>query len=272
MELSEQDRIDISDLIKRHGHLMDAGHLDQAGELFTPDVSYDLTDFGLGSLRGTAAMRDAALAVGDANPVGHHVTNIVITPIDDRSAQARSKGIGVYADGTAGSVVYDDVVTRQPGGWKISHRKVTARRAVLGGQQFGAQQPGAREVLERLRQAAISQSADDMSRLYAVDAVHEFPFTRQGLPAKLEGRDEIVNWVTASWKANLLTFERYRTLAIHDTGDPETIIVEQEDLGTSSATGELKLPNLFVLTARNGQITRLRDYVSIPAAEAAIGR
>ena len=32
--LPEQDRADISDLINLHGHLMDAGELDQAGELY----------------------------------------------------------------------------------------------------------------------------------------------------------------------------------------------------------------------------------------------
>ena len=78
-------------------------------------------------------MREAALALGDANPVGHHVTNIVITAVDDRSARVQSKGIGIQASGMAGSVVYDDIVTRQPGGWKISYRKVTARRAAARG-------------------------------------------------------------------------------------------------------------------------------------------
>ena len=267
MELSEQDRIEISDLINLHGHLTDAGDLDRAVQLFTPDVTYDLDDFGLGSLHGTAAMRAAALALGDANPVGHHVTNIVITWIDDRSARVQSKGIGVMADGTAGSVAYDDIVTRQPDGWKISYRKVTARRAAPGEPEAGA-----REILERFRQAAISQSADDMSRVYAADAVHEFPFTRPGMPSRLEGRDEIVNWITAGWKAYPLNYERYRTLAIYDTSDPETIIVEQEALGTSAFTGEFALPNIVVLTVRNGQIARLRDYVNIPAAAAAIGR
>lgn len=267
MALSEQDRIDINDLINQHGHLTDAGQLDQAGELFTPDVTYDLDDFGLGSLHGTAAIRAAALALGDANPVGHHVTNIVITQIDDRSARVQSKGIGIKADGTAGSVGYDDIVMRQPGGWKISYRKVTARRTALGEQEAGA-----REVLERFRQAAISQSADDMSRLYAVDAVHEFPFTRPGVPSRLAGRDEIVNWIAAGWQAYPLKYERYRTLAIYDTSDPETIIVEQEALGTSASTGEFALPNILVLTVRNGQIARLRDYVNVlAAADAAAG-
>ena len=131
---------------------------------------------------------------------------------------------------------------------------------------------GAREVLERFRQAAISQSADDMSGVYAVDAVHEFPFTRPRVPSRLEGRDEIVNWIAASWTGSLLKYERYRTLAIHDTHDPETIIVEQEALGTSTSTGEFALPNIVVLTVRDGRIIRLRDYVNIPAAEAAMGR
>jgi SnoaL-like domain len=55
--LTEQDRIDIGDLINLHGHLTDAGELDQAGDLFTEDVTYDLGDFGLGSLHGTAGPR-----------------------------------------------------------------------------------------------------------------------------------------------------------------------------------------------------------------------
>ena len=116
MALSNQDRIDINDLINLHGHLTDAGRLDRADELFTPDVTYDLDELGRGSLHGTAVLREAALALGAANSVGHHVTNIVITPIDDRSARVQSKGIGIKADGTAGSVVYDDIVTRQPAG------------------------------------------------------------------------------------------------------------------------------------------------------------
>jgi len=267
MTLSEQDRFDINDLLSLHGHLTDTGQLNQAGELFTADVTYDLDDFGLGSLHGTTAMREAALALGDANPVGHHVTNVVITQIGDGSARVQSKGIGINADGTAGSVAYDDLVTRGPDGWKISYRKVTAQRTALGGQKAGAHQ-----VLERLRQAAISQSADDMSRLYAADAVHEFPFTPPGVPSRLEGRDEIVNWIAAGWRAFPLKYERYRTLAVHDTGDPETIIVEQQALGTSESTGEFALPNIVVLTVHDGQITRLRDYINVQAAADAMGR
>jgi ketosteroid isomerase-like protein len=254
MALTEQDRTDITDLINLHGHLTDAGDL--GGAIFTPDVTYDVADFGFGALHGTAAIREAALALGEANPVGHHVTNIVITEAGDGSARVRSKGIGIKADGTAGSVVYDDTVVRQPDGWRISYRKVTARRVPLG---------GPRAVLERFREAAVSQSVEAMTRLYALDAVHEFPFTRPGVPSRLEGRDEIVRWIAEGWRTNRLKYDRYRTLAVHDTGDPATIVVEQEAVGRDFA-----LPNIVVLTVRAGEIVRLRDYVNILAAEAAM--
>lgn len=267
MALAEQDRTDIANLINLHGHFADAGDLDRAGELFTPDVVYDVSDFGLGSLHGTAALRERALISGEENPASHHVTNIVITQIDESSARVRSKGLGIKADGTAGSVVYDDIVTRRPDGWKISHRTVTARRAAPGKRESGA-----RTALERYRRAAIEQSVDDMRHMYAPDAVHEFPFAFPGVPSRLEGRDDIVNWIAAGWEADPLRYSRYDTIAVHDTADPQTIVVEQEVVGTSPATGQFTLPNIIVLTVHDGQITHLRDYVNILAAAAALGK
>lgn len=248
--LSAQDRIDITDLVNRHGHLVDAGDLDGMGELLTPDVTY-------AGLAGRAAVREAAIALGDANPVGHHVTNIVITPVDDDTARVRSKGLGVTATGGCDSVVYDDVVTRGPGGWRIRERTITPRRAALGGPH---------DVLERWRRASLDRSADGLRRVYAADAVHEFPFTLPGAPSRLEGREAIVDWIVAGWAAGVPRYAGYRTLAVHDTGDPGTVVVEQEARGEGVA-----LPNVVVLTVRNGEIARLRDYVDVGAAAAALG-
>ncbi|MEJ3652801.1 nuclear transport factor 2 family protein [Actinomycetes bacterium KLBMP 9759] len=128
-----------------------------------------------------------------------------------------------------------------------------------------------RDVLERHRQAAVSRSVEEMRRLYAVDAVHEFPFTAPGLPSRLEGRDEIVGWIAAGWRSATFRYERYRVLATYATDDPATIVVEQEAIGTSSSTGEFVLPNIVVLTVRDGRIARLRDYVNILAAAAVVG-
>jgi hypothetical protein len=109
-------------------------------------------------------------------------------------------------------VVYDDVVMRRPEGWRISRRTVTARRVPRGGRRTGP-----REVLERYRRAAVDRSVDDLRGLYAADAVHEFPFAYPGVPTRLEGRDDIVAWIAAGWQADLLRYESYRTLAVHET-------------------------------------------------------
>lgn len=132
MTLSAEDRIAITEMISMHGHLFDGGELGRLDELFTADVVYDVTDFGQEPLTGVAAVREAALALGESNPVGHHVTNIVLTEIVDGQVHARSKGIGINADGTTGSVTYEDTITRGDQGWRISYRKVLARRAPLG--------------------------------------------------------------------------------------------------------------------------------------------
>ncbi|GGQ31360.1 ketosteroid isomerase-like protein [Actinomadura coerulea] len=135
MAFTADDRTTITQLISMHGHLCDSGDLDRLEDLFTPDVVYDVSDFGQEPLRGVAACVAAARALGELNPVGHHVTNIVLAEPEaagDR-VQARSKGLGVNADGTVGSVTYEDTVVRTPQGWRISHRTVRAHRTPLGG-------------------------------------------------------------------------------------------------------------------------------------------
>jgi 3-phenylpropionate/cinnamic acid dioxygenase small subunit len=131
MALSAEDRVAVSEVILMHGHLIDAGQLDRLSDLFTDDVTYDVTDFTGASLEGIAAIRDAALALGDGNPVAHHVTNIVFTGEAQDEVRVRSKGIGVYTDGTIGSVTYEDTFIRTDRGWRISYRKILARRTPL---------------------------------------------------------------------------------------------------------------------------------------------
>ena len=133
MTLTWEDHVAITDVIALHGHLCDSGEGHRFSEVFTTDVTYDVTDFGMEVLHGLDALHEAAIAVGDRNPVGHHVTNIVLTQQTDDRVLARSKGIGVYADGTSGSVTYDDTVVRLDQGWRIKHRVIRVRRVPLGG-------------------------------------------------------------------------------------------------------------------------------------------
>jgi ketosteroid isomerase-like protein len=126
-------------------------------------------------------------------------------------------------------------------------------------------------ILERLRAAAIARSAREMSDLYAVDAVHEFPFTAPGAPSRLESRDAIMEFIVTTWDTGLLSYERYETIAAYTTNDPTTVVVEQDVHGTSPATGPFTLPNLIVLTVVDHRIRHLRDYVNLVAVSEALG-
>lgn len=132
MTITADDRVSITELLAMHGHLIDAGELHRLGEILTADAVYDVTDLGAPALEGIEAIRAASLALGDGNPVGHLVTNIVLTEAPNGNVHARSKGIGVNADGTTGTVTYQDLIMRTAQGWRISHRKIIAHRAPLG--------------------------------------------------------------------------------------------------------------------------------------------
>ncbi|HEX6534142.1 MAG TPA: nuclear transport factor 2 family protein [Gemmatimonadaceae bacterium] len=131
MRLTSGDRLLIHELMALHGHLIDHGELDRLDEVFTADVVYDLRDFALGELHGIDAITRASLELGDANPLGHHVTNVVVADVRDDGVRVLSKGIGIRRDGSCGTVVYDDIVRRTPDGWRIARRTVVARRAPL---------------------------------------------------------------------------------------------------------------------------------------------
>jgi hypothetical protein len=132
--LTADDRWAIGETISLHGHLFDEGQLDRLDTLFTADVVYDVSDLGYGVLVGIDAVRDAALALGARNPLAHVVTNIVISDTgDDETVAVRSKAIAIKTDQTCGAATYVDTVRRQPDGWRISHRKILARREPLGG-------------------------------------------------------------------------------------------------------------------------------------------
>lgn len=130
LNITVEDRLAIHEVIALHGHVVDDRDWDRLGEVFADDVVFDVTDYGYGTLHGMRAMQDLVRDTRDdaAQPLGHHVTNTVIVGQDGERVRARSKGLSVAGDGTGGSAVYEDVLRRDAQGWRISYRKVTARR------------------------------------------------------------------------------------------------------------------------------------------------
>lgn len=131
--ISTEDRIAIFELIAWHGHLVDDGKLDDFNQVFAPDAVFDLSAFGQPEPCGLAQVIELGRGLGDDNPVGHHVTNVVISQIEtpDR-VRTRSKGIGVHLGGSTGSAIYEDLLVKRDGLWRIHHRTILVRRRPLG--------------------------------------------------------------------------------------------------------------------------------------------
>ncbi|TCC45422.1 nuclear transport factor 2 family protein [Kribbella pittospori] len=129
------------------------------------------------------------------------------------------------------------------------------------------------EILSRYRRAIIDLSADDLAELYAVDAVHEFPFLFPGMPDRLAGREQIRAAYRAAWAASAVQPRELLDVAAHSCSAGSVLVVEQVVVGQHRTTEEpFELPGVLVLHIRDGQLVRVRDYLDGLAVARAAGR
>lgn len=129
-----------------------------------------------------------------------------------------------------------------------------------------------REVFERFKQEVLGRAPDSMSDLYAEDVVVEAPFAPPGAPRRIEGRDEFRAFASTRRAALPVRLEEVRNVVIHETTDPEVIVVEYEIVGTTTTTDRSAVaPFIGVLRARYGQIVHWREYQDVLAIAQASG-
>ncbi|MHC5258436.1 nuclear transport factor 2 family protein [Streptomyces sp. UC4497] len=126
------------------------------------------------------------------------------------------------------------------------------------------------EVLARYYQAMLDKAPDDLSDLYAVDGVHEFPFSSPGFPPRYEGREAVRAGYRRAWGSSPVQVQEVRKIGVYETTDPEVIIAEHVVMGTlPTKDTTFTVPGLLILHVRNGLIIRVRDYMDglgIPSA------
>ncbi|NIJ37548.1 hypothetical protein FHR22_002232 [Sphingopyxis panaciterrae] len=95
--------------------------------------------------------------------------------------------------------------------------------------------------------------------LVADDIVFEFPFAFPGGPSRLEGAAKIAGHLESL--AGMITLDRMSTPIVHETKDPETIIIEVNGYGEGVRTGEpYDQRYICVIRTRNGRIVHYIDY------------
>ena len=134
----------------------------------------------------------------------------------------------------------------------------------------GATTATPREVFERLQRQLQEKGGKGFPDLMAIDGVVEWPFAGPGAPRRTQGREEIRAFVN---RAAVLELQEIRSVAVHETLDPEVIVVEVETLGKVVATDRaVRLSSIAVIRARDGEIVSYRDYTNPLAAAEAAGR
>jgi ketosteroid isomerase-like protein len=120
---------------------------------------------------------------------------------------------------------------------------------------------GPLEVLELRRRHVVAREMDAFADLFAADGVIEMPFAVEGLPARLEGREAIREF-SAGASSRPLEITELRTVQLHQTLDPEVVIVELVTVGRVTTTGQpFEIPCIQVFRIRDGKIVLFRDYV-----------
>ena len=120
-----------------------------------------------------------------------------------------------------------------------------------------------REVVERIHRLVLDGDVEGQADLFAPDGVLEWPFAPAGVPARLEGREAIRQVLEPIGRRTGMRS------VVHETLDPEVVVVEVELEGEVVATGDTyRLPYIQVFRVRDGAIVSFRDYFGPRTAQA----
>jgi uncharacterized protein len=128
------------------------------------------------------------------------------------------------------------------------------------------------DVLAQRRELILSGDADGFADLFALDAVIEVPFAGPpDAPMRLEGREAIREY-SRRVMASPLRLEDFEVTELHQTQDPEVVIVEMRTKGTLTTTGRsFAVTSIQILRIRDGQIVLFRDFADSRVLEDVIG-
>ncbi|UGT41725.1 nuclear transport factor 2 family protein [Nocardia yamanashiensis] len=121
----------------------------------------------------------------------------------------------------------------------------------------------ARDLVEKLFKELPARDADAFAAHMAPDAVFEMPFTVPGLPERLEGREQIREFLAARW-GSMSGIEVHGIHPfVHETSDPAVFVIENEvDVTRPDRGREQVRSSVNVVHVHDGQVTLFRDYMN----------
>lgn len=126
------------------------------------------------------------------------------------------------------------------------------------------------ELVDRALELLLAHDMAAFAGLWAEDGVLEFPFAAPGYPTRVEGRGAIAEYMRGY--PDILQITEIPHRLIHQSVDPDVVIVEFEATGTVVATrAPYRMSYVAVITLRDNEIALYRDYWSPAAAADVLG-
>ncbi|GAA3449780.1 nuclear transport factor 2 family protein [Dactylosporangium matsuzakiense] len=131
--------------------------------------------------------------------------------------------------------------------------------------------PSPRDLFERMADEWVTRPGEVTGDQFADDVVIEMPFAPPGARGRFESRQDFLDFARPQRAAFPARIDGCRIIAVHDTADPGTIVVEYELSGISLKDGACSTAGfVVVLTAKDGRITRWREYQNVAAMQRAL--
>lgn len=125
------------------------------------------------------------------------------------------------------------------------------------------------ELVDRAMRLLLAKDMDGFADLWAVDGVMEFPFAPPGHP-RPEGREAVREHLRDY--PDQVDLKAITYLRVHQTADPDVVIVEFQVDGVAVKTGRpYPMRYISVITTRDGEIVCYRDYWNPLAVASALG-
>jgi ketosteroid isomerase-like protein len=129
-----------------------------------------------------------------------------------------------------------------------------------------------RDLFDRMAAEWLGSPAEATGDQFADGVIIEMPYAPPGARDRFEGRQDFLDHTRPQRAAFPARIDECRTVAVHETADPATIVVEYELTGTSLVNGRQSSAGFVViLTAHDGKITRWREYQNVAAIQRALG-
>lgn len=107
--------------------------------------------------------------------------------------------------------------------------------------------------------ARVDPAAKSFVEMMSDDFVMEFPYARPGMPTRVEGRAAVLAHLVKV--GGDVSVDSASNLVVHETLDPEVVILEFDGHGRSVRTGEpYEQRYISVIRARGGKIVHFKDY------------